>query len=100
MQRPAWSSFFTLPIERSGNTKGYPLTPKFSAGCARPLMHPLVTAEHIHSDPRLDAVLPEPAIPLQSQHGVDFLIETLRSAEAGTITVCALGPLTNIAYER
>jgi purine nucleosidase len=67
------------------------------AGCARPLMQPLVNAEHIHNDPRLDAVLPEPAIPLQSQHGVDFLIETLRSAEAGAITLCALGPLTNIA---
>jgi purine nucleosidase len=67
------------------------------AGCARPLMHPLVTAEHIHNDPRLDAVLPDAASPLQSQHGVDFLIETLRSAEAGAITLCALGPLTNIA---
>jgi purine nucleosidase len=67
------------------------------AGCARPLMHRLVTAEHIHNDPRLDAVLPDAASPLQSQHGVDFLIETLRSAEAGTITMCALGPLTNIA---
>ena len=67
------------------------------AGCARPLIRPLVTAERIHNDPRLEAVLPEPAIPLQAQHGVDFLIETLRSAEPGTITVCALGPLTNIA---
>jgi purine nucleosidase len=67
------------------------------AGCARPLMHPLVAADHIHNDPRLAAVLPEPGTPLQAQHGVEFLIETLRSAEAGTITLCALGPLTNIA---
>jgi purine nucleosidase len=67
------------------------------AGCARPLMRPLVTAERIHNDPRLDAMLPEPAAPLQPQHGVDFLIETLRGAEAGEITLCALGPLTNIA---
>ena len=67
------------------------------AGCARPLMHPLVTADNIHNDPRLAAVLPEPGMPLQAQHGVDFLIETLRSAEAGAITLCALGPLTNIA---
>jgi purine nucleosidase len=67
------------------------------AGCARPLMRPLVTAERIHNDPRLDAVLPEPAAPLQPQHGVDFLIETLRGAEAGEIALCALGPLTNIA---
>jgi purine nucleosidase len=36
-------------------------------------------------------------MPLRAEHGVDFLIETLRSAETKTITVCALGPLTNIA---
>ncbi len=67
------------------------------AGCARPLMRSLVTADHIHNDSRLGAVLPEPEMPVQAQHGVEFLIEALRSAEAGTITLCALGPLTNIA---
>jgi purine nucleosidase len=67
------------------------------AGCERPLLRPLATADRIHSDPRLEAVLPEAATPLRAQHGVDFLIETLRSADAGTITLCALGPLTNIA---
>ena len=36
-------------------------------------------------------------MPLQAQHGVEFLIETLRSADVSTITLCALGPLTNIA---
>ena len=75
---------------------GHPELPVY-AGCARPLMRPLVTAERIHNDPRLDSVLPEPAAPLQPQHGVDFLIETLHGAEAGEITLCALGPLTNIA---
>jgi purine nucleosidase len=67
------------------------------AGCERPLLRPLATADRIHNDPRLEAVLPEAAMPLQAQHGVDFLIETLRSADLGTITLCALGPLTNIA---
>jgi purine nucleosidase len=60
-------------------------------------MRSLATADHIHNDSRLGAVLPEPEMPLQAQHGVEFLIEALRSAEAGTITLCALGPLTNIA---
>jgi purine nucleosidase len=68
------------------------------AGCARPLMRPLATAEPIHGETSRDRLLlPEPTMPLQAQHGVDFLIETLRSTEAGTISLCALGPLTNIA---
>ena len=66
------------------------------AGCAHPLLRPLATAEHIHGEAdRL--LLPEPTMPLQSKHGVDFLVETLGAAEAGAITLCALGPLTNIA---
>ena len=44
---------------------GRPELPVY-AGCARPLMDSLVTAEHIHNDPRLDAVLPEAALPLLS----------------------------------
>ena len=36
-------------------------------------------------------------MPLQTQHGVDFIIETVRSNPEGTITLCPLGPLTNIA---
>jgi purine nucleosidase len=67
------------------------------AGCARPIVHPLATAVDIHSDPRLDAALPEPVTPLQSQHGVDFLVDTLRRSEPANLTLCALGPLTNIA---
>ena len=68
------------------------------AGCERPILRPLATAEHIHRETaRRRLLLPEPTIALQAQHGVDFFVETLRAAEAGTITVCALGPLTNIA---
>jgi purine nucleosidase len=68
------------------------------AGCARPLLRPLATASGIHGDALRDRLqLPEPAMPLQERHGVDFLIEALRAAEAGTITLCALGPLTDIA---
>jgi purine nucleosidase len=68
------------------------------AGCMRPLMRPLATAEAIHTETDCDRLLlPEPTMPLQGQHGVDFLIETLRTAEPGSITICCLGPLTNIA---
>jgi purine nucleosidase len=68
------------------------------AGCARPMLRPLATAERIHGETARDRLLlPEPTMALRAQHGVDFLVETLRAAEAGTIVVCALGPLTNIA---
>jgi purine nucleosidase len=58
----------------------------------------LVTAEHVHGDTGLDGPdLPEPAIKLQQQHGVDYLVDTLLAHDPGTVTLCALGPLTNIA---
>jgi len=76
---------------------GKPST-KVYAGCDRPLKRKLVTAEHVHGKTGLDGpVLPEPTMPLQDQHGVDFIIETLRREPAHTVTLCPLGPLTNIA---
>ncbi|MCR8826741.1 nucleoside hydrolase [Pseudosulfitobacter koreensis] len=68
------------------------------AGCDRPLGRPLVTAEHVHGKTGLDGPsLPDPTMPLQEQHAVDYIIETLRAHDAGTVTLCPLGPLTNIA---
>jgi len=76
---------------------------RIHAGCDAPLKRPLVTAEHVHGRTGLDGPdLPEPVMPLAPMHAVDFIIETLRNAPAGTITLCPLGPLTNIAaaFER
>jgi purine nucleosidase len=68
------------------------------AGCDRPLSRPLVTAEHVHGKTGLDGpTLPDPRMKLEQQHGVDFIIETLRTEPSGTVTLCPLGPLTNIA---
>ena len=68
------------------------------AGCAAPLARKLVTAEHVHGKTGLDGpLMVEPVMPLQVQHGVDFIIDTLRREPAGTVTLCALGPLTNLA---
>ena len=68
------------------------------AGCDKPLKRKLVTAEHVHGKTGLDGPqLPVPTMPLQSTHGVDFIIETLRSEPAGTVTLVPIGPLTNIA---
>ena len=71
---------------------------KVFAGCNAPMKRPLVTAEHVHGKTGLDGpTLPDPEMPLQKQHAVDFIIETIRTNAAGTITLCPLGPLTNIA---
>ncbi len=68
------------------------------AGCDAPLNRKLVTAEHVHGKTGLDGPqLPDPTMALQDQHGVDFIIDTLRNAPASTVTLCPLGPLTNIA---
>lgn len=67
------------------------------AGCPRPLLRPLATAEDIHGATGLQgATLPEPAVALQSQHSVDYLTQQLLNASE-PITIAALGPLTNIA---
>jgi purine nucleosidase len=68
------------------------------AGCDAPMERKLVTAEYVHGKTGLDGIaLPEPTMPLQQAHAVDFLIDTLRAEPSGTVTLCPLGPLTNIA---
>ncbi len=71
---------------------------KVFAGCARPMVRSLVTAEHVHGPSGLDGHdFPEPTTPLQPEHAVDWMIDTLMSAGEREITICALGPLTNLA---
>ncbi|WP_119257440.1 nucleoside hydrolase [Shinella zoogloeoides] len=68
------------------------------AGADRPIARPLVTAEHVHGKTGLDGPeLHEPKMPLEAQHAVDFIVETLKREPVGTVTLCTLGPLTNIA---
>ena len=76
---------------------GRPDVPVY-AGCDKPLGRKLVTAEHVHGETGLNGpVLPDPVMPLRDGHAADFIIDTLRRAPAQTITLCPLGPLTNIA---
>jgi len=76
---------------------GRPDIPVF-AGCDRPLGRALVTAEHVHGRTGLDGPdLPEPTMPMQDRHATEFIIDTLRRHDAGTVTLCPIGPLTNIA---
>ena len=69
---------------------GKPETKVFQ-GCSRPLVRPLVTAEHVHGKTGLDGSnLPEPTMQLQPQHGVDWIIETLLEADDDSVTLCLL----------
>lgn len=67
------------------------------AGCDKPMRHELITAENVHGKTGIDGVaVYQPAIPLQDQHAVDFIIKTLLGAENDSITLVPTGPLTNI----
>lgn len=76
---------------------GFPDTLVF-AGCDAPMQRKLVTAEHVHGKTGLDGPqLDAPTMALQDQHAVDWIIDTLRAAPENSVTLCPLGPLTNIA---
>ncbi len=69
------------------------------AGYASPMVRSLEQADHVHGREGLNGVeIFEPAVPLQKQHGVDFIIDTLRKAQDNEITLVPTGPLTNIAH--
>jgi purine nucleosidase len=76
---------------------GRPDVPVY-AGCPAPMVRPLMTAEYVHGETGLDgAELPEPVTPLQSEHAVNYMVRTIMEAPEGEITVCTLGPMTNLA---
>ncbi len=80
-------------VELAGRTE----VPVF-AGCARPLLRSLVTAEHVHGRTGLDGCdLPAPALPLDPRHAVDFIVAECLAAGTDGLTLCPTGPLTNIA---
>jgi purine nucleosidase len=67
------------------------------AGCAKPMVRDLITAEKVHGKTGIDGVdIVEPKQALEEQHAVDFIVETLSAAEAESITIVPMGPLTNI----
>ena len=68
------------------------------AGCSKPMVRDLITAEHVHGTTGIDgAEISEPVLPLQEQDAVDFIVDMLRAADDDTITLVPTGPLTNIA---
>lgn len=68
------------------------------AGCDRPIVRELITAENVHGSTGIDGVdITTPRAPLQEQHAVDFIIDKLAGAADESITLVPTGPLTNIA---
>jgi len=67
------------------------------AGCDRPMVRDLLTAEKVHGKTGIDGVeIVEPQTPLHEQHAVDYIVETLRAAKDESVTLVPTGPLTNI----
>ena len=67
------------------------------AGCAKPLLRPLETAQEVHGDDGMgDIGLPLAGREPASGHAADALRERINE-HAGDITLVTLGPLTNVA---
>jgi purine nucleosidase len=73
--------------------------PRIHAGADRPLLVPLETAEFVCGPDGLAGAvdLPEARGGPDAGHAAQAIIDILRRAEPGEVTICALGPLTNIA---
>ena len=66
-------------------------------GCERPLLRDQFTAEYVHGDTGIDgANIPPADRTEESEHGVDHIIETCMAAPNGSVTLCPIGPLTNV----
>ena len=68
------------------------------AGCSRPMLVDLMTAENVHGKTGIDGIdIFKPKTPLKELHAVDFIVKTLKDADTDSITLVPTGPLTNIA---
>lgn len=71
---------------------------KVYAGCPRPMVRELITAEYVHGSSGIDGMeIRDPRLPLRRQHAVDFIVEALMSSADDSITLVPTGPLTNVA---
>jgi len=68
------------------------------AGCPRPILRRLVTAERVHGKTGLDGYdWAEPTLELADGHAVDFIVEICLAADDASMTICPVGPMTNVA---
>lgn len=75
---------------------GRPEVPVY-AGSVRPMVKELVTAEYVHGPTGIDgANLPASTLQAATGHAVDRIVELVMAGDSRAITICTLGPLTNI----
>jgi len=69
------------------------------AGAPGPLVREQVYGKYAHIGAFSDALVPAATVRPQEEHAVDFLVRMTRQAAADNdpITICAIGPLTNLA---
>ena len=68
------------------------------AGAAAPLVRRLITAEHVHGRTGFDGYdLPDPVTPLAPGFAPDAIVDLVMRRPSGTVTLCCLAPLTNVA---
>ncbi len=81
-------------IAAVGGFSGVPI----AAGASRGLVAEPIVAGEIHGESGLDGPhLPEAQAPLDPRHGVNLIIDTVMNRPAGSVTLVATGPLTNLA---
>ncbi|NUT40093.1 MAG: nucleoside hydrolase, partial [Thermoactinospora sp.] len=84
------NALITLELAGSGEVPVH-------AGCARPLLRPLATAQHVHgADGMSGAPLPDPVGAPTGEHAVDALLRLARE-RGPELTLVTLGPMTNVA---
>lgn len=67
-------------------------------GSPRPMIKELITAEYVHGPTGIDgADLDPPTLSEAEGHAVDQIIDLLTARGDGDVTVCTLGPMTNVA---
>ncbi|MCQ8277575.1 nucleoside hydrolase [Acetobacteraceae bacterium KSS8] len=80
-------------LELAGRTE-IPVHP----GADRPLRRAPIDASHVHGRTGFEGVeLPAPRLRAREEPADSFLVRTLMENPPGSITLCCIGPLTNIA---